>query len=255
MLAAFGPVPALVILVKPANMKGARLDLQLTRGFRARVISTSSERLCTRLGVKATAPAPRRLRHIPRRLMKALRLASCCDTTRCRARTVRVLRGLFVRRRIIILANNSVVCISTVYGNVSSVPAMSTRAHRLVLRGCRRRKLRRLYTRLQLLSPRCCHVISLGGPGQIVRTLRVYCVAKHACASFHARRGGGHPFRVVGINLAHSQRRLCSHVGHQMSRVVRRKLLRRMHSMLPCQRLGSLGAMNCGRLFGCLSKR
>lgn len=236
-------------------MKGARLDLSVTRGCRASVVSSSSHRLCGSLGVNATTPAPSRLGQMPRCFMNALRLASCCDTTRFRTRMLGGLRRLFEARPMIIVAKNSVVCISTIYGKVSSVPAISGRAHRLVLHHCRDRNLRRLYTRLQMLSPRCCHVMSLGGPGQIVRTLRVYCVAKGACASFHAHGAGRHPFRVVGVNLAHSHRRLCRHVGRHISRVVGRKLLRRIGDMCTCGRLGSLGAMNCGRVFGCLGKR
>lgn len=251
----FAHVRALVMLVNPAKMNGARLDLQLTRRFRAYVISTSSERLCTSLGVNATTPAPRRLRQMRRRFINALGLASCCDTTRCRTRIVGLLRSLFAGRGAMLLAKNSVVCMSTIYGKVSSVPAMSTSAHRLVLRGCRARNLRELYARLGLLSPRCCGVMSLGGPGHMIRTLRVYCVAKGTCASFHARRGGRHPFHVVGVKLAHGQRRLCRHVGYQISRVIRRNLIRRTHVICPRGDLGSLGAMNCGRVFGCLSNR
>lgn len=123
-------VGALVMILNPANMNGARLYLSLTRRLSVPVVGTSSHRVFTRLPVKATTPATRRRRQIGRCFMNGRRVRSCCDTTRCRTSIVGLLRRrVFGGRSITLLANNDVVCVSTMYGNVSSVPAIQSSVH------------------------------------------------------------------------------------------------------------------------------
>lgn len=243
------------MLLKPAKINGARLDLHMTRRFNSPVVSSSSHRLCGSLPVNATTPAIRRVTHMHRCVINALSLASCCDTDDFRRSIVSLLERLRRARPAIIVANNDVVCVSTIAGKVSSVPAIAPRVQATVCGRFRRRNLSPVLTRLGRASPVRCGRMSQGGCGHMVRTIRVYHVANGPCSSFHAGAQGRQPFHVVRVKLAHSHRRLCSHVGHHMSRVVTSNVLRRTHHICPFHGLGSLGAINCGRLFGCLSNR
>lgn len=233
--------------MKPATSNGAAFTTTLTTQLGARVVDTSSERVCHSVSVKAKGSLTSCAMGkgaVPCRLVSVYSPKCGCGMFRCRRSFFQTCRAVQGGKGLPVLYNNANVCVRTMLGKCEllSIPR-GPKLHRSLGSGSLLR-LRRVLTNCGILRGGA----SISATRQTVQTVRV----RRCCGGRTPSIGRCSPVGDLVVNVSVSQRLQHRGVSHHLHIHLSRKVIGRIQGVVS-SKIGPRSLVCCKLRCGCLA--
>jgi tRNA dimethylallyltransferase len=241
--------PLLIILCGPTAVGKTALSIQLSKIFKAEILSADSRQFYREMKIGTAPPSEQELMEVPHHFIGNLSIHEDYNVSRYETEVITRLESLFATHKYALLVGGSGLYIHAVSHGIDDLPDPDSdlRSH-----------LKELYSmygievlnkKLKELDPLYYKEVDRSNPNRLLRALEVCITTGIPFSDLRRRTAKKRNFRMIWIGLERDRKELNARIGQRVDHMMEAGLLEEVRQLAPFQSLNALNTVGYRELF------
>lgn len=245
----------LIVIGGPTASGKTRTAIAVARHFGTEILSADSRQFYREMNIGTAKPTPEELSQVPHHFIDHLSIHDNYDVARYETEALSLLRRLFDKKDLAVLAGGSGLFIRAVCEGLDPMPsvpdAVRAQVEELYLEG----GLEALRQALMVRDPDFLERADIHNPRRLQRALEVCLASGRPFSSFHQKKSKPRPFRPIYVLLHPEREELYRRIDARVDTMIAAGLVEEARALYPLRELPALQTVGYQELFEYFDKK
>lgn len=239
----------LIVLLGPTGVGKTDLSIDLAQTFHTSIVSCDSRQIYREMRIGTAVPAPEQLKAVPHYFIQTLSVEDYYNSWQFETQALEVIRSLFVRRDVVIMAGGSMMYIDAVCKGIDDVPTIPPDLRAGLLEEYEKEGLEAIRERLKILDPEFYKVVDLNNAKRVLHAVEVCLTAGRPYSALRTNRPKARDFRIVKIGLNREREELYARIDRRVDQMLSAGLEEEARRLFPMKHLNPLNTVGYKEFF------
>lgn len=239
----------LIVLLGPTGVGKTDLSIDLAQTFHTSIVSCDSRQIYREMRIGTAVPAPEQLKAVPHYFIQTLSVEDYYNSWQFETQALEVIRSLFVRRDVVIMAGGSMMYIDAVCKGIDDIPTITPELRQELMDLYNQQGLGVLQEMLHELDPVFYEQVDLNNAKRVLHAVEVCRMAGVPYSSLRTNTPKDRGFDILRIGLNREREELYARIDQRVEEMLAEGLEHEARSLFPMRHLNALNTVGYKELF------
>ncbi|MFV0471246.1 MAG: tRNA (adenosine(37)-N6)-dimethylallyltransferase MiaA [Paludibacteraceae bacterium] len=239
----------LVIILGPTGVGKTNISLQLSKRYKAPIVSSDSRQVFKELKIGVASPTKEELQQAPHHFIATHTIFENYSAGQYEEEAIGLLEILFQKHETVLLVGGSMMYIDAVCNGLDNIPQVSDKTREFWKNEYKSNGLEYIQNALKQLDESHYHEVDLKNPKRILHALEICSETGKTFSEFRTGKRKKRNFNIIKVGLNRPRAELYERINHRVDEMMKQGLLKEVAPLYPFKHLNTLNTVGYKELF------